>query len=87
VALNTHIGETFDSQEIVLDGQEFRGCTFKDCKLVYSGAPARVTGCTFNSLDFHLKGPAAETAKFLRGLNRDFGAVGEKMVKDLLGSP
>ncbi|WP_275553651.1 hypothetical protein [Mixta sp. Marseille-Q2659] len=71
----------FNEQTISLDGISFESCTFRRCKLVYSGTD------TFNLLNnkffdciWTFEGPAANTLAFLRAMYKDMGDFGKQMV-------
>lgn len=65
-----HTGEHFENKDVVLDGNEFVDCTFKNVALVYSGGqiPA-IQNCNFEAFALRFDGPARNTLEFLRGLS------------------
>ena len=68
---------------IRLDGNNFEGCTFDRCHLVFSGTgEIGISGCKFNACKWTFEGAAATTLKFLSSLYTGFGPDGEKLVED-----
>jgi len=64
-----HRDKTFENQEILLDGNVFTGCTFRNCRIVVRGEAGAIVGaCTFENAKWVLKGPAASTLQFLSQL-------------------
>lgn len=62
-----HIGCTFKGVRVILDGEEFVNCVFKDCELVFRGAAMpKLHGCEFDHCGFTLDGPSAMTLAFMR---------------------
>lgn len=65
-----HRNAAFDKAEVVLDGNEYDGCTFISCTLVFSG------GLPFGLRDnkistdcrFEFRGAAANTVIAMRGI-------------------
>lgn len=60
--------ETF-TNEVELDGNEFIGCVFENCTVVYSGGKQPlITRCSFNNFTFEFRGCADNTVTFLRSM-------------------
>jgi hypothetical protein len=76
----------FENQEVVVDGNAFYGCTFKNVVLVYRGESNAVTlnGCTFDGGHWKFAGAAAETVHFLKIMHDNMGQLGESMIKETL---
>ena len=78
-------GVTYSHETVVLDGQEFSDCEFRDCRLVYSGGEVPVfADCRFHACEWKVEDAAARTLVFLKGV----WSVGEKatvqaMIKDI----
>jgi len=57
--------EQFVGGSIQLDGNEFRGCEFRDCQAVFAGGELPdMSDCSFYQVNFVLDGPALQTAQF-----------------------
>jgi hypothetical protein len=64
-----HQNKTFKDQSVELDGNEFVGCTFQRCQLVYSGgALPRFDSCSFEASPFNFQQGAGNALHFLRDL-------------------
>jgi hypothetical protein len=62
-----HQDESFDNETIALDGEEFRSCTFHNCRFTYSGGTQPILDrCSFFRPLFEFVGAAGETLTFLR---------------------
>ena len=78
-------GETFSHETVVLDGQEFSDCEFRDCRLVYSGGEVpNFADCRFHACEWKFEDAAVRTLAYLKVM---WGA-GEKatvqaMIKDI----
>jgi hypothetical protein len=69
-------GQTFINQEIHLDEQEFIGCTFRDCTIVYSGGGGcTLVDCEFHECAYQFRGAALRTVNFMRALYQMGGGV------------
>jgi hypothetical protein len=70
-------GSKFSNQEIDLDGNEFDGCTFTNCRLKFSARqPFSATKCEFLNVKWVFGGPAAATLGLIEKLietNPDYG--------------
>ncbi len=61
--------ETFTGSSVDLDGNEFIGCSFEKCTIVYSGGkPPLIGRCTFSDQRFEFRGAAANTVEFLKAM-------------------
>jgi len=64
-----HEGATFKDETVVLDGNEYRNCTFNNCEIVYNGkAHVALNGITFNDCRWTFDGPAGLTIEFMTAL-------------------
>jgi hypothetical protein len=62
-------GRIFADQEVRLDGREFVGCNFRNCKLIYGGGlPFLLGGNEISDCNFEFVGPALNTINTLRML-------------------
>jgi hypothetical protein len=69
------VGKTCADATIVLDGNAYRECTFRDYKLVFAGGELpELVSCAFHDCKFGFEGPAANTVAFLRGIASAPGA-------------
>lgn len=78
-------GVTYSHETVVLDGQEFSDCEFRDCRLVYSGGEVPAfADCRFHACDWKIEEAAARTLSYLKLV----WGVGEKptvqaVIKDI----
>ncbi|MDP1630897.1 MAG: hypothetical protein Q8L66_05695 [Caulobacter sp.] len=78
----------FNHETVALDGQAFSGCTFQDCRLVYSGGkPPSFTNCRFDGCEWKFDDAAANTLAHLKVI----WAAGGKgpvqaMIKEITGA-
>ncbi len=62
-------GRTFTNETVVLDGSDYRDCTFTDCVIVFHGTAAvSMNGVTTNNCRWTFEGAAGLTVKFLTAL-------------------
>jgi hypothetical protein len=73
-------GLTFRDDTIELDGDEYDGCRFENCTLVYRGGPLpTLADCSFSRSSIALEGAAAATLSFLHALyHRGFQVMVEQ---------
>lgn len=73
--------QTFDGERVVLHGNFFNDCTFKNCELVYDGAPSPTFhNNQFVDSVFIFTGPALRTLYFLGNIYHA-GEGGEEVVE------
>jgi hypothetical protein len=82
------IATTFNHETVVLDGEAFSDCEFRDCRLVYSGGEApSFSGCKFDKCEWKIDGAAAKTLEHLKAV---WSAGGKQTVqlwiKEITGS-
>jgi hypothetical protein len=59
----------FKNQAVLLDGNSYKTCEFKNCTLVFNGIAApSLAGNTIDACNWRLDGPAANTLTFLAAL-------------------
>ena len=64
-----HEGATFTNETVVLDGNEYRNCTFNNCQIRFNAtAPVTLNGIQFNSCQWTFEGPAGLTINFMTSL-------------------
>lgn len=74
-------GRTYVDQEILLDGQEYIGCTFRRVRFVYSAIQqVSLSGNMIEDCTWAFDGPAADTVNFLSGLYNGTGEGGRVIV-------
>lgn len=60
---------TFKGENILLDGNEFKNCIFKQCHIEYYGiTPITIDGAEFDGCTWGLCGPADNALVFLTAL-------------------
>jgi hypothetical protein len=60
---------TFNHETVVLDGESFSDCEFRDCRLIYSGGEApSFSDCKFDKCEWKIDGPAAQTMAHLKAV-------------------
>jgi len=75
--------KSFFGERIIIDGNEYRGCTFSRCELVFRGEqPLIIVECLFHNPRWIAEGPAANTLKFLAEAYHKMGESGIRMVED-----
>jgi len=74
---------TLQGQDVLLDGNSFTGCAFRECRVIFSGMqPCELVACTFEQVSWVIRGPAAELLKLLVGLYHHGGQGGRQLVED-----
>ena len=64
-----YTNRTFTDETVELDGNQFLGCTFKNCKLMYYGGPIPYFDtCGFDTSPFMFEKGAGNALEFLREL-------------------
>ena len=72
----------FNHETVVLDGESFEACEFRDCRLVYSGGETpSFSGCRFDGCEWKFEGAAANTLAHLKVV---WGAGGKAVVQALI---
>lgn len=78
-----HEDETFVQERIQLGGNQFRNCTFQECRLVYDGsAGVRIEDCDFDETRVELVEQAGNTLSFLQNVYHGLGEDGQKVVEN-----
>ncbi len=77
--------KTFENQTVELDGMEFQGCIFKNCRIQFNGkAPVMgVFHCHFEGCELGMGGAAEITVRYLRAIYHGLGDWGSKSVETL----
>jgi hypothetical protein len=78
----------FNHETVVLDGEAFEDCEFRECRLVYSGGPPPVFNhCRFDECEWKFDGPAANTLAHLKLIWSVGGkAPVQAMIKEITGA-
>ena len=64
-----HEGETFANETVVLDGNDYRNCTFTNCEIVFNGtASVSLHGINLDNCQWTFDGPAGLTINFMTAL-------------------
>jgi hypothetical protein len=63
-----HERKAFEGQTIRVDGQQFEGCTFTGCKILYGGGYVRLINNNFTDCEWEFDGSASRTLEFLMGV-------------------
>ncbi|WP_293678268.1 hypothetical protein [uncultured Phenylobacterium sp.] len=76
---------TFSHETVMLDGETFADCEFRDCRLVYAGGePPTFTGCKFHDCDWKYEDAAARTLAHLKAVwNAGGKASVQALIKDI----
>lgn len=62
-------GESFEDRQVRLDGNEYRRCVFRRCKLQFGAMePVTAVDCSFEECDWMFTGAAALTVGFMTAL-------------------
>jgi hypothetical protein len=78
----------YNHETVVLDGESFEDCEFRECRLVYSGGePPHFRACRFDDCDWRFDDAAARTLAHLKLV---WGAGGkapvQALIKEITGS-
>jgi len=81
-----HHLEVFESQLVVLDGNEFEDCMFRDCTFLLTGTkPIKISKCSLDECFFQFGGPALNTVNFFREFRQAAGPEAyENLIKQML---
>lgn len=73
--------QVFRDQDVNVDGQQFKRCTFQNARLVFAGgALPTFIDCRFSGVSLAFAGGAANTIAFLTGIKgRGFDAAVSKL--------
>lgn len=84
-----NVGNVYESTKVVLDGNSFERCKFKNCILEFGAtAPVSLISNEISNCQWSFSGPAAMTINFLRSVSRDAGTeLGSKLIQSLFDMP
>ncbi len=72
---------TIEGETVTLDGNEYKACDFRRCRLVYRGGePPVLVQDNFAHCTWHFEDAAERTLEFLRGLYHS-GAGGRDLIE------
>ena len=72
----------FNHETVVLDGETFSACEFRDCRLVFRGGePPTFEDCRFDACDWRFEAAAANTLAHLKTV---WAAGGKAQVQALI---
>ena len=86
----THVKSCFDRTRVLVSGQRFESCSFKNCELVFDGRPTQLVGNYFDDCRWAFEGAAADTLAFaaaMCGQSPEFCMTFAKMVGFVEGPP
>lgn len=77
-----HKTETFENRSIVLDGNDYEDCTFRNCTLIYQGgASPKLLNNYLENCTWQFQDAAERTVNFLKGLYHGLGQEGRVLVE------
>jgi hypothetical protein len=72
----------YNHETVILDGESFTDCEFRDCRLTYSGGEVPLfSGCRFDDCEWRMEGAAARTLDHLKAV---WGVGGKAAVQSLI---
>jgi hypothetical protein len=84
--MSVHKKERFESQTLILDGNEYLGCELRHCNLVYKGQDAvKLEHCHIAACTWQFEDAALRTAILLKGLYQS-GHMGREVVEAIFHS-
>jgi hypothetical protein len=76
----------FEGQTVVLDGQVFKACDFRNCRLVYKGGETvEMDLCNISDCRFDFEGDALRTVTFMQAMYHSSPA-GQQFINNLFNS-
>lgn len=82
------VSTIFNHETVALDGEDYDGCTFQSCRMVYSGGkPPSFSDCSFQDCDWKFEDAAARTLAHLKVIWAAGGkAQVQAMIKEITGA-
>ena len=77
----------FNHETVLLDGEAFEACEFRDCRMVYAGgAPPSFKSCRFDACDWRFDEAAGRTLAYLKVIwNVGQKATVQGLIKEVTG--
>ena len=73
----------FHEETVHTDGNKYTFCKFTNCEIIYSGGvPPEISNCEFSGNQWHFRGPASDTIRFMRAMYSGLGDWGRETVED-----
>lgn len=80
--MNKNINNHYRNEKVLLDNNEFNGCSFTECNLEFSGAgPVTLINCTFDGVNWSFSGPAKNTLSFMKAMYHGMGEGGRQVIE------
>lgn len=77
--------QTIADTEQIIDGNEYAGCTFQRCKMVYRGGGIpTISDCRFEDCAWQFEEAAERTLLFMKLLYHGMGANGPELVESAI---
>lgn len=77
----------FKKSRQVLDGNEYHGCEFDHCEIIYGGGELPILDtCVIHHSHFALEGAAERTISYLAGIYKGLGTDGQTIVEGILAN-
>lgn len=85
--MTRHLREDFEGQSLTVDGQDYDGCVFTDCDLIYRGGEVpELSNCIFIRCGWELADAALRTIDFLTVLQNSGVSEIVNKIWGMLGS-
>jgi len=75
--------QTIEKQDVLLDGNTFTGCTFRNCRMIFKGMHPVMLGANHftENVKWQFDGPAALTVQFMTALYHGAGEGGRNIIE------
>ncbi len=75
--------ETFSNETIILDGNQYTGCKFNGCRLLFNGGDLPVMqSCELNDSPFQFGGAADRTLTLMASIHQGMGPGGKQLIEN-----
>lgn len=79
-----NVNNIYHGEKILIDNQDFSGCQFNNCQVVYAGGELpNMSHCNFINSNFFFDDAAARTLILLQRIYHGMGDGGKKQVEDI----
>jgi hypothetical protein len=76
--------QIFENEDVLLDGNTFTGCTFRNCNLLFNAiAPGRFSANRVYNCPYVFGGPADLMLQFLSAIFNGGGEGGQRIIENL----